>query len=186
MDSNWNLKTLWVIPLVCFMAQAPLPASAAVLGGEEPMVAMSVHGGSVSFSPRVGFDRMTLTVVGMGHVFRQIASSGEAVSFAPVDQEGYSLPDGTYNWEIVASSRLEDASPDTAGATPKDGRTVEANPGPRGPRDSGVFTIKNGSIVDASVVEIESARAEADLPPETTEPPSEAARSAEHAHRNDS
>jgi len=186
MDGNRNLKILWVIPLVCLMALASLTASAQGLGGEEPTVAVAEHGGSVSFSPRASFDRMTLTVAGQDSVFEQSFKSGQTASFAPVDQEGYALPDGTYKWEIVASRRLEGVKALKDGEPSPDGRTVEAAPATRGPRQSGVFTIKGGAIVDSSLVEPESSRAKASLTPEVAGPPSAAARNAEHTDRDDS
>ena len=131
---------------------------------------------------------MTLTVAGRGHVFEQRLSSGQAASFAPIDREGYALPDGTYKWEIVLSSRLQDLEPRALqdGKASPDGRTVEVAEAPRRRKQSGVFSIKNGMLVDPSLIEQESGRAAPSLAPEASEAPSAAARTAEQTDRDGS
>ncbi|MFQ5526067.1 MAG: hypothetical protein ACE5GX_07360 [Thermoanaerobaculia bacterium] len=183
----WALGGISLAALLVLMALPALPASAQPIGigGQSEVATMSIHGGSVSFAPRVNFEEMTLTVSGKGHVSRQVVRSGRTASFAPVDSDGFQLPDGTYKWEIVVSARPQDLNPRAFrnGKVSADGRTMEAAQMPRGQRQSGVFTISNGQIVDANLVEAESPRAIG--APRASAPPSAAARAAEHGNRND-
>lgn len=188
MNNNRTLRTLWAIPLVGFLVLAALPANAVQPTAEKPIAAVAIHGGSVSFAPQVSFDRMELTVGGQGHTIKQNYRSGESAHFAPVDQEGYALPDGTYKWELVMSPRLKDLRPEafSNGTVSADGRTATAATAPSGQRQSGVFTIKNGMMVDPNLVEIDAGRGASKSAPASAEAPSAAARSAEHTDRDGS
>lgn len=187
MSGQLKMRTLWVLPLAALLVLAALPVEAQPIGlggGGGDIATMAIHGSSVSFAPRISFDTMTLTVAGKGHVSRQDYSSGQTASFAPVDKEGYALPDGTYKWELVVSPRPQDLNTRAFrnAKVSADGRTVEAAQAPRGQRQSGVFTIKNGAMVNPNLVEAESARAMG--APSAAAPPSAAARAAEHNDRD--
>ena len=177
-----NLKTPWVVPRLGFFVLAVLPAVAAQAAAGESVAEMAVYGGSASFSPLASFGDMTLTVAGEGHVMTQRVGPGQTASFAPVDREGYQLPDGTYNWEIVTSPGHQSLRPSAVRNVEisADGRTVEVVEMPRGLRQSGVFTIKDGIMVDPKLVEVESSRAMTSRMPVADGPPSAAERSAEH------
>ena len=180
MTNKRNLEALWVIPLVGFLVLAALPAHAE-RPADAPVATMSVHGADASFSP-MSFDAMTLTVAGHGHVSVQTARSGQSLSFAPVDDEGYALPDGTYNWEIVTTPDLRSlrASAFSNGKVSADGRTMVAPEAPRGGLQSGVFTVKNGMIVNPDLVEAESSFRVRGMAPVSAELPSPAERRGEH------
>ncbi len=183
-----TLWTLGTVPLAAFLLLAAVSAQAAqaqpvgVGGGE--IATMSIHGGSVSFAPRVSFETMTLTVAGKGHVSKQVVRSGQTASFAPVDSKGYALPDGTYKWELVVAPRPGSLDPSAFknGKVSADGRSVEMAEAPRGQRQSGVFTVRNGAMVDTNLVEAESPRAIG--APSAAAPPSAASRAAEHSDRD--
>ncbi|MCP4202238.1 MAG: hypothetical protein GY769_09910 [bacterium] len=187
MNRNRNLKTLWLIPLVALLVLAALPAQSAqaqLIGGDQQVATMAIHGGSISFAPKISFEEMTLTVAGRGHVSKQSFRSGETASFAPVDQEGFQLPDGTYKWELVVSPRPQDLNPAAfrSGKVSADGRMMEMAAAPKGQRQFGVFTIKGGVMVDPNLVEAESPRTLGAS--SIAAPPSAAARAAEHNDRD--
>lgn len=189
MRRKWNQRTLWVLPLVAFVVLAALPAQPAGaqnigIGGGGDIATMAIHGGSVSFVPRVSFEEMTLTVAGRGHVSKQSFRGGQTASFAPVDSKGFQLPDGTYKWELTVSPRAQDLNPRAFknAKVSADGRSVEAAVAPAGQRQSGVFTIKNGALVDPSLIEVQSGRAVGGF--QLGEAPSAAARSAEHSDQD--
>lgn len=192
MRENWNQGILWMLPLVAFVVLAALPAQSAgaqdlTIVADAEVAAMAIHGDSVSFSPRVDMEEMTLSVAGGGHFSTQSFRGGQAASFAPVDSQGFQLPDGTYKWELVVSPRPEDLDlrAFTNGTISADGRTIEAAQAPEGRRQSGVFTIKNGVIVDPSGVEPEATRAAGSIGGVSQgEQPSAVARSAEATDRD--
>lgn len=158
MNKGLSLRILGAIALagICLLAATPADAQREPTQEVATMVASP---GALSWAPRVSYDEMALTVAGNGFATSLIFTRGESPSFAPVDAEGYTLPDGTYNWEIrVSPDRLEmDTSAFSNGKVSADGRQMEAATMPRGQIQSGVFTIKNGAIVDSTLVEPESA-----------------------------
>jgi len=190
MKKNWNQATSWMLPLVAFVASVALPAQPAAaqdlaIDAEAEVVAMAIHGDSVSFSPRVAMEEMTLTVAGGGHFSTQSFRGGQTASFAPIDSQGFQLPDGRYKWELVVSPRPEDLELQAFknGTISADGRTIEVAQAPEGRRQSGVFTIKNGVIVDPRGVEPEATRS-VGAGVSQSEQPSAAERSAEQIDRD--
>lgn len=189
MRGKRRMWTLGMVPLAAFLVLVALPAPPADaqtigIGGGQEIATMSIHGGSVSFAPRVSFETMTLTVAGGGHRSEEVVRSGQTASFAPVDSEGYALPDGTYKWELAMSPRPQDLnlSAFKTGKISADGRTAELATAPVGQRQSGVFTIKNGVMVDPTQVEAQAPRAIG--APSIAAPPSAAERAAEHRDRD--
>ena len=121
----------------------------------EPEVAdLSATPGGLSWAPRVDYEKLTLTVKGSGHVLTTEFDGG-LVTFAPVDAEGYSLPDGTYNWELTVQPRALDANNHMyrSDEPSEDGRSFKAGTAPEGRIQSGSFTIANGGIVDPGLTE---------------------------------
>lgn len=187
MNETLSLRTFQALLFAALLVLALMPVQQAVAQvaqeaenlGDPKIAEMSLQGGSVSFAPLIGFGQMTLTVAGQGHSSILNFRSGETASFAPVDSKGYSLPDGTYNWEISVSPRPEDLDLRAfrAGSISADGRTSVAASAPSVPRQSGVFTIKNGSLVDSTLREPEPTRTLS--APVAAAPPSAAARRAE-------
>lgn len=181
MIENRLFKALWVIPLG-FLVLAALPATAQGIGGQA--VAPSIQGGSISFAPQGIGGKMTLRVSGGEFVSSQSFRAGQTGWFAPVDREGFQLPDGTYNWEIsiAADRRSLGRQVLGKGEIPAHGRTESATPAPQGRRQSGTFTISNGVMVDPNVLEARSSRA---VSAGVAVPQSAASRSAERSGRAD-
>jgi hypothetical protein len=184
MNRIWNPKTFWVLPFAGILVLAALPAEAQRPAAEEGVAAMSVRGGAVSFAPRADVDRMTLTVSGRGHAYSETFDYGQTATFVPVDAEGYALPDGTYNWELVSSPSPRNLRPRAfaSGRVSANGRSVEEAKGPQGRLQSGVFTILNGAIVDSSQVEEEGSRFQGR--PASNATPSAGERAAEQIDRD--
>ena len=150
-----NRRRLWAAVLLAALVALPAVAQEAA---EAPAVAtMQTAPGSVSWAPLASFDKLVLTVQGGGFSSTREFSGGSA-HFAPVDPEGYQLPDGTYNWELrvippplsfnrtlVRSDEISD-----------NGRTHKLGVAPEPLVQCGTFTIANGAIVDPGLVEPES------------------------------
>ena len=103
-------------------------------------VQIAATGGSIDFLNKAGYSAGTLSVAGPeGIDYNQAFKSGEAPSFSLFDKAGYALPDGLYKWQI--SPQAEKADGERNAHAP----ALEAI--------SGVFTLKNGSVVDASLPE---------------------------------
>lgn len=131
-------------------------------GAQAQMATMSVGSGSIEWSARGDFDGMTLTVAGNGYYIER-EFTGAAASFAPVDDQGVALPDGTYKWQLIASPSVRSLTrgefqPGRASANGKYQREAVA---PRVPTDFGSFTVVNGAILDPNVEEPRSTRARA-------------------------
>ena len=141
--------------LACLVA---LPA-ASQEAAEAPIVAaMRTAPGSITWEPLVGYEKLTLTVQGGGYIStRELA--GGSVYFAPVDPEGFQLPDGTYSWEIrLVRPALEFNSILIRSDQMLDnGRAQRLGIGPEPLVQSGSFTIANGAIVDPGLTEPRSA-----------------------------
>ncbi len=92
----------------------------------------TITSGAIFWEPLGEYEALTLTVSGPGGgIYRAVFGAGDEVSFDLKDGDGNPLPDGTYNYELVA--------------TPSAGAETEPQ--------SGVFTISGGSAVDPSVEE---------------------------------
>lgn len=190
MSRKPNLRTFQALSLVALLVLVAIPAQQALaenvrVGGDHGIAAVSLQGGNVSFAPLIGFKELTLTVAGQGHSSISSFRSGETPTFAPVDSQGYSLPDGTYNWEISISPRPEDLELEAfqAGSISADGRTAVAAKARTVPRQWGTFTILNGSLVDSSLKEQEATRTL--MAPVAAAPLSDAARRAEHSDQDE-
>lgn len=87
-------RKMWAAALLA--ALMALPAVSQEAAEPAAVASMRTAPGSVSWQPLVGFDKMVLTVQGGGFLSSREFAGGEA-HFAPVDPEGFQLPDGTYN-----------------------------------------------------------------------------------------
>lgn len=141
----------WVA--VALAALVAVPALAAEM--PEPVAAMNVSPGSISWAPRVAYDKLVLTVSGGGIDTSQEFAAGVSPRFVPVDDEGYQLPDGTYTWQLTVIPRTLDLNSRTfrSEVASEDGRTMRAATHPERQVQSGAFTIANGAIADPSLVE---------------------------------
>ncbi len=148
------LATLVALPAVSQEARAPEVAD------------MIAGPGGLAWAPRVQFDKLVLTVTGGGHTLTSEFKGGTP-TFAPVDAEGYLLPDGAYNWELTVIPRALDANNHhfSSDQPSVDGRSIKPGTAPEGLVQSGSFTIANGAIVDPGLAESTSRAApERDAP----------------------
>lgn len=146
----------WAAVLLAALVALPAVAQEAA---EAPAVAtMRTAPGSVSWAPLTSFDKLVLTVQGEEFSSTREFTSG-SLHFAPVDPDGYQLPDGTYNWEIrVIPPALSFNSTVVRGDEISDnGRTHKLGIAPEPLVQSGTFTIADGAIVDPGLIEPESA-----------------------------
>jgi hypothetical protein len=162
MNQNRNRWTFWMLPVVGFLALMAPPAGAQPAALAQPNVAaMSIQGGGVSFAPVTGLQPMTLRVQGGDFVSTESVRPGQTAWFAPVDGDGYQLPDGAYNWEITETAELSRSAVGLSSRdeAPAHGRSVQAVPAATPGRvQSGTFTIENGVIVDSRLIEAPAAR----------------------------
>ena len=146
-----NRRKAWAAVLLA--ALVALPAASQTM--EAPAVStMRANPGAVSWEPLVSYDKLVLTVQGGGFASTREFTGG-GVHFAPVDPEGYQLPDGTYSWEIrVIRPALE--LNDTLIRSDRqwdNGRSRELGTAPEPLVQSGSFTIANGAIADPTLEE---------------------------------
>jgi hypothetical protein len=145
-----------ILAALVLAALVALPAIAEEASASR-VAAMNASPGSISWNPLVSFDKLVLTVQGDDYTSTQEFTGGRP-HFAPVDDEGYLLPDGTYSWELTVIPRALDANNNNyRSAEPSaDGRSLKAGIAPEGLVQSGSFTIANGAIVDPGLIEPES------------------------------
>jgi hypothetical protein len=117
--------------------------------------------------PNGSFGRMTLTVSGPGGtIHRQEFAAGTAPTFGLFDKRGQRLPDGAYNWELVAAPILSQQTREAMRAARRTNNEEaiadlqKAGQLPRTPLvQSGSFVISGGSIVEPEGVEPRGAEA---------------------------
>ncbi len=147
-----NSNRATILAALALVALVALPAIAEE-SPEPAVAAMATSPGSISWAPRVSFDKLVLTVQGDG--FSTTREFTGKPHFAPVDAEGYTLPDGTYTWELTAAPPALEANNHhyRSDEPSADGRSMKKGTTPRGLVQSGSFTIANGAIVDPDQVE---------------------------------
>ncbi|MFQ5528208.1 MAG: hypothetical protein ACE5GX_18385 [Thermoanaerobaculia bacterium] len=151
MSRRSKMKTHSITVLTAVALIAPAFADSGLAAAHEPLAGVSVEVGAVSFRPLTA-EAMTLKVAGRGFRSSQLFASGQTPSFAPVDRKGFALPDGLYKWELVENPQLPAARATGAGK-PANGRATHQMPAPEGRRQSGSFAIRNGKVVDPSLLE---------------------------------
>jgi hypothetical protein len=125
--------------------------------GRSHIAAVNFAATGVEWSPTGQFAGMVLTVSGPnGVVSRQEYAAGNAPSFDIFDKRGQRLPDGVYNWELVASPIVDKETRAALRASRRsdDSSAIadlqKAGRLPRTPLvQSGSFTIANGAFVTA-------------------------------------
>jgi len=122
---------------------------------EAEFATMASAGTSVYWKTTASSGELSLSVTGPGFALRQVSAAGESPSMTLTRGDGNPLLDGIYNWEIRESfPGINDGVYD-----PANGREGAGTPSARGPVaikgrvDSGVFTIKNGFVVDSTATE---------------------------------
>ena len=154
-----------ILAAVVLAALVALPAVSEE--ARPPEVAdMTAGPGGLSWAPRVDYAKLVLTVKGGGHTLTTEFKAGGTPTFAPVDEEGYLLPDGVYNWELTVAPRPLDANNHyyRSDEPSEDGRSMKAGTAPEGRIQSGTFTIANGAIVDSGLTETPSRAPEPEAP----------------------
>jgi hypothetical protein len=132
---------------------AVMPAVAAT--PEAPFATMGSAGSSLYWTTEASSGELVLSVNGPGFEMRQVSAPGESPSVTLTRGDGDPLLDGLYKWEIRESfPGVNDGVYD-----PANGRDGAGSPSTRGPVairgrvDSGVFTIRNGFVVDGTASE---------------------------------
>ena len=154
-----NRRKVWAAALLA--ALVALPVASQEVAEAPAVAAMRTAPGSLSWQPLVAYDRLTLTVQGGGFLSTREFTGG-GVHFAPVDPEGYQLPDGTYNWEIRMIPPAQEFSKVLirSDQISDNGRAQRFGTGPEPVVQSGSFTIAHGAIVDPDPAEPRSSAAQ--------------------------
>ena len=122
-------------------------------GGVGQLAAATVYANGVDFQPNVAYRGAKLTVSGPTMVFERAVGANQRLSLDMFDPAGQLLPDGNYKWRL-------DLRP-TASAARELRRSARRNggtaPEPWLP-ETGIFTIKDGRMVDRDLVEDRPAR----------------------------
>ena len=126
---------------------------------EAQVASMSALGGHVAWLPQVSYEKLVLRVSGGEFTTQLEFEGGLSPQFAPVDAEGYQLPDGNYTWELTVIPRAVDLRNFNfkSAQMSADGRTTAAAEIPEGLSQSGTFTIVGGAIANPNLPEIGSA-----------------------------
>ena len=132
---------------------ALLPVMAA--GAEAQLATMTPAGASVLWETQSSAPQIQLSVTGPEVAIRQLSNGGAGLSLSLTRADGTSMPDGIYNWEIRESYvGLNDGVYDPAnGRDAVDAASAQARVHVEGRVQSGVFSIKNGLLVDSAVTE---------------------------------
>jgi len=136
-----------------------LPALAGTpVGAAQPdaeFAKLSPEGAAVVWEIQSNAPEAVLSVSGPDVAIRQTSLGGSSLDLALIRADGSLLPDGTYAWEIRESyPGMNDSVYDPYNGRNSVEKASASTPiDIRGRVQSGVFTIKNGSVVDSTVVE---------------------------------
>jgi len=146
-----SILTATVLALVVALAAGP---ATAMEGRGDAMTSMSFLGAEVAWAPSGEVGLLMLRVAGPSTDLEERFSGGAAPVFSLFDEHGEARADGTYNWELREeveglNSRVRDGA---------NGRDLDAHDSSdridfSGRFQWGVFTIENGALVDASLIE---------------------------------
>jgi hypothetical protein len=134
------------------MLSVVLLAAASSAAPRTPIADFAAGGAQAEWTPLSGeYDHLVLTVAGPeGSRVRQEFPSGMYPSFGLFDEAGSALPDGLYKWELtlvpIVDAELR-ARRDEARRAGQYGSQVERS------RQTGFFSIADGSFVSTDVVE---------------------------------
>ena len=122
---------------------------------EAGLATMTPAGASVLWDTASNAPQLVLSVTGPGVAIRQVSEGGGGLGLSLAGDDGGSLPDGTYNWEIRESfPGLNEGVYDPAnGRDAVDAVSATQRIEVEGRVQSGVFTLLNGSVVDSTLVE---------------------------------
>lgn len=127
-----------------------LPVAAAT-----PLASLNAAGAALHWDIQSAAPELQLSVAGPDVSIRQTSRGGSALSLSLNRPDGASLPDGTYKWEIRESfAGVNDNVYDPYnGRDQVDAASADSKIDVRGRVEFGVFTIKNGLVVDSTLVE---------------------------------
>lgn len=139
--------------LLALLALAAIPAVSAQ--PETPIARIASMGAGVMWVAESGAPELVLSVSGPNVAIRKVSVGGGSFSLSSVRDDGSSLPDGTYKWEIRESlPGINDGVSDPAnGRDGANARPASARVEIEGRTQSGVFSIKGGFVVDSTVEE---------------------------------
>jgi hypothetical protein len=157
--SHWNLMLGVVLMGSLLVVGSPLMAEG--VGNKPGLVSVHLGGSGAEWLPNGNFGRMTLTVSAPGGaVYRQEFAAGTAPTFGLFDKRGQRLPDGAYNWELVAAPILSQQTREemrAARRTNNEEAIADMQKAGRLPVaplvQSGSFAIAGGSFVESEGVE---------------------------------
>ncbi|HVF58874.1 MAG TPA: tail fiber domain-containing protein [Thermoanaerobaculia bacterium] len=150
--SLWTLAVAFACLALVAGAATAAPRQVATLSG---------GAAGVEFRPVIEYEKLVLTVSGPGGMsFRHEFAQGQAATFSAFAKGGQSLPDGNYNYELLAVPRF---SPEVrqrlaAARTQGNERAVlgelrQAGLLPKGSVQSGGFVMENGTFIVAGGAE---------------------------------
>ena len=127
-----------------------LPVAAAT-----PLASLNAAGATLHWDIQSAAPELQLSVAGPDVSIRETSRGGSALSLSLNRANGPSLPDGTYKWEIRESfAGVNDNVYDPFnGRDQVDAASADSKIEVDGRVERGVFTIKNGLVVDSTLVE---------------------------------
>jgi hypothetical protein len=139
-----------------------LPASSVRGAEREPIAKLSAGGSQVLWAPtRADYDHLVLTIAGPEDFYsRSEFDAGESPSFGLFDDSGAARAEGVYKWELTVIPVVDGATRKllTEARLAIDGQgTVEGIVPSGRSRQSGSFSIRDGSFVATDLVEPEGA-----------------------------
>jgi hypothetical protein len=141
--------------VIALALSGPVLVPAAVASPGAELATLTTAGASVSWATTSNAPQLVLTLTGPGVAIQQVSEGGGGLDLSLTGDDGSSLPDGTYNWEIRESyPGLNDGVYDPAnGRDAVDPASAQERIEVVGRVESGVFTILYGSVVDSALVE---------------------------------
>lgn len=120
-----------------------------------PLATLTSAGTAVLWETQSDAPELRLSVAGPEFSIQKVSPGGSPLSLSLTGADGASLPDGTYKWEIRESyAGLNDNVYDPYnGRDQVEAASANARIEVHGRVESGVFTIKNGFVVDSTLVE---------------------------------
>ena len=128
---------------------------AVVAQPEAPFATMGSAGASLYWTTAPTSGELILSVNGPGLEMRQVSAPGESPSLTMSTGDGNPLLDGTYKWEIRESfPGINDGVYDPANGRDGSGSRSTRRPvAIQGRVDSGVFSVRDGFVVDSAATE---------------------------------
>ena len=128
-------------------AAAALLLFTSAAAAQGPVADMFVDPSEILWHSKVAAaDKLTLTVAGPGGSFTQTFEAGDVPFFSLFDKNGYTLADGHYTWQLVATPQIDDATKRAMAEARAAGRDISRTL-PQGEKASGSFQVLDGAFV---------------------------------------